>query len=690
MQGLVSVYVREPALGLAAGDRVRITGDLRTVSPAANPGSIDWRLVNRRNGILVQMSCPRAADVQIVHPGASWWMSKLHRLRCRARAALLEDTFSGDVPGSGFLAAMVLGQRSAIDPALNEAFVRSGTVHYLSVSGAHVGMMVGAIWGLGFLCGLTRRQCAAWAMIAATAYAIAAEPSPPIFRAAIMTDLGCLALLVRRPVRIANSLALSVLIILAVQPTQLFNAGFQLSYLTLLSVIYAAPRLHATVLARWRQITRRDDPLLSPEIQRRIGMAQRRPWLDGGLHLLGWSLAIGAAAWVVGALLSAYHFQQLQMWGGLNSIVLVPLVWWVMVVGLVKTALGVVLPGPAGMLGGVLAIATRGLIRLVEAMAQLPGSGLPTPMLPTWVVVGCLLVVLLWIVRERLRLNDHAVRCSMLIAVIALAWTVAPRRAGDALQLHVLSVGNGTATVIELPNGKTLLYDIGSFPPFDLDRWAVGPLLARDRCPRVDAVVLSHANVDHYGGLFDLLNRREVACVITTPHLEHAATSATSRHLLEALDRRPLRRLHVDAGTRLSGTGSAAVEVLWPPKGELTPADTNDSSIVLRVSFAGTRILLCGDIEERAIESLLASTDLRADILLLPHHGSVVPGTPAFIRAVAPRCCIRSTGRRDTSEPLLQAVGGCQYFSTAQSGAVSVCVTAHDTIIQPCLPDARR
>jgi competence protein ComEC len=544
-------------------------------------------------------------------------------------------------------------------------------------------MMVMAIWMLGWLLGLSRRQCAGAAMFAATAYAILAEPSPPIFRAAIMTDLGCLSLLTGRPTRVANWLAMSALVILVVRPTQLFNAGFQLSYVTLLSVIYVAPALHDAAAVTWRRLRRRDDPLLSPEIQKRIGMTPKWPRLRRCLRGLGWYMAIGLAAWTVGGLLSAYHFHQLQMWGWLNTMLLVPLVWIVMVLGLVKTLVTPFVPWLAGGLGWPLAVCTQALIGFVQILSSMPGSGLPTPALPTGVVCLSLLVVLVWVVRVPLRLNIHAVRFAVLCSMIAIAWSAAPRQPGKELRVVVLAVGSGSSIVLELPNGKTLLYDVGSFPPYDLERWTIGPLLARDHCPRIDAVILSHANLDHYGGLGNLLARRSVGSIISTPHFEHAAQDHhASRELVKTIQDKRIPWRRTSAGARLSGTGDVLMEVLWPPPGELQPADSNDTSLVLRVSHEGVRILLCGDIEEYAISQLIAGVDVQADILLLPHHGSVVPSTAAFIRAVNPKCCIRSTGRKETSEELRKSIGDRDYLSTAQGGAVSIGVAEGNISIE--------
>jgi competence protein ComEC len=547
-------------------------------------------------------------------------------------------------------------------------------VHYLCVSGAHVGMLVGAVWSIGWLFGARRRQCAGWAILVATGYAILAESSAPIVRAAIMTDLACLAVLMRRPVRVANCLAISALILLVIRPTQVFNAGFQLSYITLFAVIYVSPRVYHSCSQMYRRLAGRDDPLLRPEMQQRLGMRSPRwAYWDKAVRVAGWPLAVGVSAAAVGAMLSACHFHRIQCWGWLNTVVLMPLIWIIMLLGMFKTLAGTIAPWLAVPLGWLLAKLADVLILLVEAMARFPVASFTTPDVPPLLVAFGLVVVLLWTVEPALRIPTPCSRLAALALVVAAAWSLASPGPRQSLVVHVLAVGSGSTTVVQLPNGKTVIYDLGSSPPYDLERWTLGPVLSRERCWRVDAVILSHADLDHYAGLADLIDRRWVARVITTPQFEHDAQAySSSRDLIARLSEKAILWHKASRGDRITNSGDAVLEVLWPPAGLAATGNSNDTSLVLRISYAGKRVLACGDIEEYAIQQLLATTDVRADVLLLPHHGSMTPSTAAFIRAVDPRYCIRSTGRRETSEALRQAVASREYLSTAVNGAIEV------------------
>lgn len=675
VSGIVSVLVRQPALEVAAGDRVELFGWMSCPKGPANPGSVDYALIARRKGILVEMTCKYAANVTVLsHDNNRYrWFAWLRR---RARSALLDQTFPGDMPGSQLLSAMVLGQRSAVKADLNDAFIRTGTVHYLSVSGAHVGMLVSVVWLAGFVLGSSRRTCAAWALVLATTYALVAEPRPPILRATVMADFFCLAVLLRRPVRTGNWLALSMLILLSLDPMQLFSAGFQMSYATVLAIIYISPQVHALGSKAVHRVLRQDDPLLMADVQMRLNPSWRRRLGYLVARVTGTWLAISVSAWMMGALWTAYHFGQFTLWGWLNSTLILPFVWLTLVLGLAKTIVSTLMPVAAPLVAWPLTKITEALIGLVHGLSALPGSCVVTAEFGNGLLLAGLVVACLWMARSWLRISGHSVTMAGLTFLVLVAWRLAPGGSSETLRMYVLSVGSGATSVIRLPNGKTLIYDIGSYPPFDIERSILRPLLARERVYGIDAVVLSHPNLDHFCGLPDLIERRSVGPVFASDHFAHLASSRSAAgRLMSDLQQKGVSWQTIHRGDRLTGAGDVVMEVLWPPTRQEYPIfEANDSSVVLRITHAGYRLLLTGDIEEQAQQHLLATCDLKADVLILPHHGGVGAATNDFIQAVDPTYCVRSSSQRNqfTTNGLLQFVGNRQYLNTADDGAVQI------------------
>ncbi|GMU21482.1 MAG: competence protein ComEC [Phycisphaerae bacterium] len=675
VSGYVSVLVREPVSDLAPGQRVELFGIMQRPAGPRNPGERDWALAARRNRILVNLSCEHAANL-VPLPARSTPRGWLFHVRRYAVAAMRHGAFDEDVPGLRLLSALVLGQRSAVGIDLNQAFVNTGTVHYLSVSGAHVAMLAGAVWGLGILAGLTKRGCAAVAALVVTAYAVMTEPSPAVWRSAIMGLLLCAAILLRRPVRTANWLAASAIVLLILQPTHLFDPGFQLSFVTLISLIYLGPQLRHLGAAGYWKLTGRDDPLLQPRIQDLLNPPTRLKRIGRWCaHACGAALAVGLAAWMPGVLLGAWHFHQAAPWGWANTLLVMPLMWMVLVLGLAKTILTMLLPPAGALLGRVLAWLTDGLIWFVRLLDHLPGSGVATPAVPAWLLASGLALLAFWIAVPWLRVGRRYVVGISACWFLAGLWAMGPRSADGQLRVHVLSVGDGTACVICLPDGRTLLYDLGSRPPYDIYRWTLSPVLASENVYGIDALIMSHPQLDHFSGVPDLLDRVPIKRIITTPHFRQQAAGPASR-LVERLESCPVAWQTAVRGDRVAGSGSVAIDVLWPPAPQkLEIQDENAASLVLRLDYAGHRILLCGDIEEFALRALLASgEDLKAEVLVLPHHGAVDFSTRRFIDAVHPLWCVRSSGQRDreTSNGLLRIMVGRRYLNTAECGGVTL------------------
>jgi competence protein ComEC len=265
-------------------------------------------------------------------------------------------------------------------------------------------------------------------------------------------------------------------------------------------------------------------------------------------------------------------------------------------------------------------------------------------------------------------------------AVLTAIPAFLPAGSNGALRLTVLAVGPGSATLIEMPNGEAYLYDAGSLADYDAGRQTVMPALRERGIRRIHGAIISHPNYDHYSALFALCELIHIDRLIISPHFERLAEAdkpdgqllAQARALGIAID-------HIQAGPPsfdLALGGSAVRgEVLWPPAGLPPNTSANDTSLVIRLTHAGQSILLTGDIERQAQEHLLTSgVDLRADVLILPHHGSVNEATADFIAAVDPLYVLQSSHHR--SGPMASAlrgmVAGYRSFRTSEHGAITV------------------
>lgn len=719
VSGRVRVSVAEAVLDLREGETIEVFGWLYPLRSPSNPGAFDWATFSRRQGVVASIYCDHRENVRRMtgsdtttrarhsHEQADRGGSLITRLRSKARALLTDDLVDGAEDEASLLEAMILGHRSRLDRRINELYIRAGCIHFLAVSGIHV---VIVMFFVRMIC-LTlfaSPRTTAWVMLLSIVfYVLLAEPRPPILRAGVLASLYCISLLLGRERSYLNWISASAIALLVLDPAMLFDIGFQLSFVAVLGVSYLTPSIFSSVTTfrKWLRRVRYGEDIApnasngsAIEAGSHRGLALLTRSILGKMRRYApQAITVALGAWLAALPIIAVYFHRIQPLGAVNSCLVFPLVGIVMGLGFAKVAVGAVFPWAGPFVGDWLTTTSSALTWIVNKLGALPGSDLTVPAPPWWVVASyyTFLASFVWWSHARNpreypvlldtdlesggRPHRSGATClSALVLSIAtcLVWLGASRSSGE-LRMTVLAVGSGSATVIELPGGRTILYDVGTSRPMDVGRNTVVPFLRSRGIRRIDRVYLSHANLDHYSGLPSVVEAFDTGPIIVNEYFNARSRARTpSRHLLKLLNERPclMETLRSDAPTwELDGV---RFEVLSPTG---TPDDslgTNDTSTVMRLSYKNHSILLTGDIEERTQRALLQRGDIEADVLVLPHHGSIRASSPAFIRAVGAGVNIRSSSQRlaDTFNGLQAAVGAATLYNTADVGAVTVVI----------------
>ncbi|MCP4589565.1 MAG: ComEC/Rec2 family competence protein [bacterium] len=689
--GLVKVTVRAPVVSVGVGDRVELFGWCYRLRPPDNPGQSDWSQYSRRRGICVGFTCDRRENLQRLETGRSverLWDS----LRRKVRGLLLGEMLAYGGREATLLDTMVLGRRGAIEGALNEAFIRIGCAHYLAVSGMHVGMLGLLVWFVCRAASIPVRGSAFVVIVVTVLYAALADPRPPILRATIMTVAVCGGLVLGRSANFLNSLSLAALVILSVSPAQLFDAGFQFSFSAVLAIVYVSP-----VLMRIPQRLRpgvvrlAGDEMADLFIEQPVRSVARRRgrWFELRAY---WTWCAATAAWMVCAPLALFYFDRVSLWGWLASPLLLPFVFAVMAIGFGKLLIALLWPTLGGALTSLLQGSAVLLILVVDGLEQ----ALPVPMalswVPAWAMALAGVTIIAWLQRHRFAHSRWVVAGLGLLTVVGAASGLVPRSGDGRLRMAVLSVGRGTSIVLELPDGRALLYDSGASGSYDPGITTIVPYLRHRGISQLSAAFVSHPNLDHFGGLPSVISQVRVGPVLMTPHFERLSTARKpSQVLLEVLGARghPIELIH--SGSAPLEFGDVQIEPLWPPADLDSGIESNETSLVLRVSYAGRSILLTGDIEALAQGRLLADADIGADVLVLPHHGSPRHNTREFLAAVDPKVVISSTSARTSTrgaeyERIFRHV---RHLCTADHGAIIVTLDAQSIEIYTHRPVSR-
>ncbi|HEX4147412.1 MAG TPA: ComEC/Rec2 family competence protein, partial [Pirellulales bacterium] len=435
---LLSVEGRLPAL--ETGTCVQIVGQLSAIAPPMNPGEFDFAAHARSDRQLTRLWTDGVDSVRIVSAGSGWAPLKwLNRIRAAA-ARLLSQRVAPE--RLGLARAMLLGARDQLDDAHNQDYFLTGMVHVLSISGLHVGLLaLGLFWllGLGLL---ARRPTLALVALVTLAYAVLIGAEAPALRATIIVLVACCSLAAGRRALEFNSLAAAGLVVLAMNPTDLFRAGPQLSFLAAALLAWLAQRRLASRPAH--------DPLA------RL-IASSRPWIvrlaRDGSRTAGQVLVVTLAVWAVSLPLVTWDFHMVSP----AALLLTPLLALPFSVGLfaglVLVFLGWIAPPLAAAAGWLCDHSLAAGDAIVHWAVSLPASHLWIAGPAGWWVAGFYGLTLLWAAgRHRWPRPSSAALVLVSWSIIGLAPRLLPSRPDGALVCTFLSVGHGCATVVESPD----------------------------------------------------------------------------------------------------------------------------------------------------------------------------------------------------------------------------------------------
>ena len=693
VSGKLLLRINRANPSLAAGQRMRARGWLSAVDGPSNPGEIDHRQRLAQRGIIGQLSLEHGGNWQRL-PGPGWsirrWWSSLRRGTAAAADRSLSLGLEEQPVQRGLLQTLLLGQWSDDLGEVREDFRRVGLAHLLTISGAHLGMLMGIVWMVLRLVVSKPPQAAQGALVVLLAYLMALPVTVPILRSAIMAGTFCIGYGSGRRASGLSLLSVACVVVLLWRPTELFSPGFQLSFgIVAALIVFAKPTSHWL----WPPPSIR---LLAPSPTETV---------------MRWSvdyLAVSIVAFLVALPLVAYHFQVISPLAILLSVLALPVVWAMLAVGYVKILVGVMLPSGSILLAEPLAWVTDMMLGLVNRASNWPAAtlelGHPPPLTWTLASVG---LVTAWLAGQfATRRAAMAVAVGLMGSWLlvsqyppAWAWLGRDRATGDAAALHMFAVGDGSCFVVEL-GGETIMFDCGSAAYFDVGTQSIVPALRTLGIGRIDTLVLSHADLDHFNGSLDVADAIAIGRVVVSPQLlaeANADADGATAFVVDQLRQRGIEVHTVARGWRETA-GDAELEILWPPP-ELVTRWNNDVSLVMSVRVAGRRLLLSGDVQQLALTAMLEeSVDLSADVADLPHHGSFVEASPQWLAAVSPQVVLQSSGRsrlrRDKWQRVLEG-RAIERYVTARHGHVTVRVDRSgrievETFRRWSTPDRRR
>ena len=701
--GRIRLTWREPGQhSLVYGDDVVFTARVREPYGTLNPGGFHYGQYLKRQGIraVATVQGPEAIRVQITQERNTreHILGVVDRWRQTIHHAAISSLTN---PALGLFLGMVLGEQSFIEQDIRDAFMASGTVHILSISGSHLGLLAllifaGARWSLRLLPAswlerlslhLTATRFAILITLPAVSfYTLLAGAEMATVRSWIMIVVCCVGIWLGREGNLVTALAVAALLMVLPHPEAIHDISFQLSYLSVAAI-------GLVVLARKRKeagLSGLDAAFPPEQPSWRVNLWRKTT--------LAWLVTLAVSLTTLP--LVAFHFHQIPWLGLFTNMVIVPMV------GILMIPIGL-LSGVATLVGGgeILPLASVNqwvfdlLARVVMGLSHVPGAAwyVASPSIGSMMVFWGMLagLVVLWH-RPPIRWG-----CGTLLLAILLWWGWSPRTGWEpgTVRVTFLDVGQGDATILELPDGQTVLIDAGpAYRRLDMGRAVIGPYLWNQGIRRLDHVVATHPQWDHVGGLPWVLHTFEVG------HYWSNGISRSERffrQLQSAVKSAGLQEQTPAAETGIVSGGPCALTVLSPSRNQGTGGsylsttvssgkDLNNRSLVTRLECGEHSFLLTADAEQEAMDGLLRIPNgLSARVVKVPHHGARSSLHREWVKRLQAEAMVVSVGAHNRyGHPAPEVIDayqqrGLALYRTDRDGAVRFTATlgSHDMTI---------
>ncbi|OQA91363.1 MAG: ComEC family competence protein [Elusimicrobia bacterium ADurb.Bin231] len=629
-KGNIIVNVYDENTPVSYGDIVEITGKFFRPAPAENPGTFDYGQYLSRKKIYSIMSVYSSGNVKVLDSQPS----KLWQFAISARKGMLETYRRYLLPErSAVLAGITIGEKSGLTDRIKKIFVDAGIMHVLVVSGSNVAFVaVIFLWVFRKIFRIKRKISLIILVPIILLYAALTGANPPVVRATIMALVVVISLLISRHSDVYQGLFFAAFIILIYNPLTLFEAGFQMSFVATLGIVYFFPKFQS------------------------LSFVQKTP------KIVQWILSVffaSLSAQIAIFPLLAYYFNKVSVIAIISNLFILPLVAVLLGAGFLLyfiSLTGTFLVIPMARITDFLVLVVT---KLADTFASVPYAIVRVPTPPIY-VIAIFYIIIFGLPKFRNYVWKRVLLISFIGLFLSLAYRRSPFRS-DMLNITFLSVGLGDAVYFEFPNGKNMLMDGGGNwnYKYDIGETVISAFLWNKGVYKIDTVVLTHPHFNHYQGLLSVMENFQIKKFIKT---EENSDEEEFERLMAIAQRKNIPVSEVSDGDILA-FGDVALRVINPNK---ITGDSDRNSLVFYLEYDDFSALFCGDIP-RIIQNKLTEDYIYSKLLLVPSHGKKRL-LEDFIDVVSPEYAVISTDK--PSRVVMEQFSDIKVYSTNVSGAI--------------------
>lgn len=630
------------ACEVCVGDSIQAYGRLKAFEKARNEGEFDSRSYYASVGICYRMSVEMIEIRNQSRESLVYYLSLLRKQICHVYEQISPQQ------EAGVFSSMVLGDKSSLDREVKALYQRNGIAHLLAISGLHISLIGMVVYKMIRKLGIGFGMSFAAGGLVVISYGLLTGNGISAVRAVVMCLLLMLAELLGRTYDCLSALGTAAVFMLWDNPFVLYNGGFLLSFSAILGIALIYPVLE-------KMLIKKEFPMALKYV----------------LSSLLISISVNMATFPV--ILSNYY--EFPVYAVLLNIIVVPCMTLLMfsavtagIVGMVNTTAGIFLIGLAHYI-------LKFYEFLCKFVNKLPYSVIITgkPGKTVIVLYGILLICFVYGAGQK---KIHYHKAMLLLPVIGVLLLISGRKGG--FEIDMIDVGQGDGILMMTPEKQVYLFDGGSSDEENLMTNTLLPLLKYKGIQKIDYAVVSHSDEDHISGLLQIITEGTFQIgTLILPEIKSYEEDTNYCALLSEAGIRGIAVEYARAGDEI-GTGQVSVRCLHP-QSDYDYTSANDYSAVYLITYGQFRMLMTGDAEQKAEQSMLALGQLLdIHILKVGHHGSKSSTSAAFLEAVKPEAAIISCGKNNRyhhpSEEVIQRLkqAGVYTFVTAWHGEIII------------------